>query len=551
MSICLQKVEIDGHTVQLFQNEEGGHITGYSFARDKYYPDPMQQLPDDFEPIRFSKTPEEIAEEIAEIKEYPTLALPARKLRKETLERFDIKTGVSEMDGETITTIHFPSKVNGEVTGYKTKLIDPKKFWSVGEVIEADLFGWEQALASGSNKLFVVEGELDVAATYQMLKDNAAGGKWADLDPAIVTVPNGAGAAKAALAKKASEINKHFDSVVFVFDMDKAGQDAIAECVRIYPDATVASLPANDPNACLIEGRPKAFCRAVLFKSTKPKNTRLVKGSTLREAAGKKPEWGISYPWDGITQLTRGKRRGEVVYWGAGVKMGKSELVNVLAEHTIVEHDMPCFIVKPEEALARSYKMLVSKAAGKIFHDPKIEFDQEAWDKYEPMIGDKAIFIDVYQFVDWDVLKEDIRYAVVGEGVHDIIIDPITAFTSNMSSSEANEFLIGMTAELASMAKDLQFSADIFCHLKAPTQGEAHERGGHVLSTQFAGSRSMMRSCHYMFGLEGNKDPDIPIEERNLRDLILLEDREFGEVGRVPLYWDWHTALFNEVVQRG
>ena len=57
----------------------------------------------------------------------------------------------------------------------------------------------------------------------------------------------------------------------------------------------------------------------------------------------------------------------------------------------------------------------------------------------------------------------------------------------------------------------------------------------------------MARSCNYAIGLEGNKDPDLDLSERNMRQLVLLADREFGESGRVKLYWDYKTGLFNEV----
>jgi hypothetical protein len=50
-----------------------------------------------------------------------------------------------------------------------------------------------------------------------------------------------------------------------------------------------------------------------------------------------------------------------------------------------------------------------------------------------------------------------------------------------------------------------------------------------------------------MVGIEGNKDPDLEREERNLRDLVILEDREFGITERVPLYWDHKTGMFNEI----
>ena len=57
----------------------------------------------------------------------------------------------------------------------------------------------------------------------------------------------------------------------------------------------------------------------------------------------------------------------------------------------------------------------------------------------------------------------------------------------------------------------------------------------------------MARSCNYALGLQGNKDPELSEEERNTRHLVLLADREFGEVVDVTLYWDKNTNLFNEM----
>jgi twinkle protein len=101
--------------------------------------------------------------------------------------------------------------------------------------------------------------------------------------------------------------------------------------------------------------------------------------------------------------------------------------------------------------------------------------------------------------------------------------------------------------ELAAMALDLNTVIFIFCHLRNPDGGPPHERGGEVLSSQFAGSRAMARSCNLMLGLEGNRDPNLSNEEKNLRTLVLLEDREFGQTGRFKLFWDERTGLFNEI----
>ena len=116
-----------------------------------------------------------------------------------------------------------------------------------------------------------------------------------------------------------------------------------------------------------------------------------------------------------------------------------------------------------------------------------------------------------------------------------------------MDAASANVKLQEIAQELSAMALDLDILIFIFCHLRNPDAGPPHERGGEVLSSQFAGSRAMARSCNLMLGLEGNRDPNLSPEERNMRTLVLLEDREFGEVGRFKMYWDRNSGIFQEV----
>lgn len=550
MSNCVEKIPCpkcgSPDNKQVF--EEDGKYTAYCFGCGDYDHDPYKDKPEGYKPVFLKKDPAEVAKELYEISQYPVMELPERGLYKETLEYFGIRIGLSQVDGESPAILYRPYEKDGEFMAYKAKILENKKTWSHGNQREVEPFGWRQAVHSGSPKLIITEGEEDAMAMYQMIKESNKHTEYKDLIPAVISLPHGAAGAVKDLAPYTHTIDKTFKETILAFDMDEVGQQWAEEVVKnVLPTASIAKLPAKDANACLMEGRAKACVRAVLWNSTPPKNTRIIKGSSLREKAKKKPEWGRPWPWAKLTDLTRGRRRGETIYFGAGVKMGKSELVNAIAKQVIVDDGLPCLLVKPEEDTAKTYKMLVGKAAGRIFHDPKIEFDEVAWDKHEPEIGDKALIVDSYQFVDWDTLKNDIKYSVVAEDVQDVILDPITAFTNQMTSAEANEFLVNMAAELSAMAKDLDFTAYIFCHLKAPAQGNPHEMGGSVLSNQFAGSRAMMRSCNYMIGMQGNKDPELDDNERNCRDLIVLEDREFGSVGKVPLWWDKNTGLFKEL----
>lgn len=551
---CLVKIpheKCGSHdALQVFENEDKT-VSGYCFKCHTYIANPFgdSKLAEDVirdNPKPLAKTPEQIREEMEEIEGLGSCDLVERRLRKSSLDYFGVKVGYDEADGKTPRLVFFPMTKDGSVVRYKVRTLGQKRMWSIGVDNDVDMFGWDQALGSGAKKIIITEGEYDAIALHKILETYTPD-NYKDYIPAVVSLPNGSSSAAKAISKAYPKLKKVFSDVILCFDEDEAGQAAAQEALKILPDAKTVTLPCKDPNEALMKGMGKAVWRAVTFAADKPKNTRLIKGSELREAAMKRPEMGLSWPYEGLTKLTRGIRRGETNYFGAGVKMGKSELVNDIAKHLMVVHDLPVLLCKPEEDKAETYRRLVGKVAGRIFHDPDVDFDEEAFVAGDKLVGDKAIIVDNYQFVNWDNLKDDIRYAVNNEGVHDIIIDPVTCFTSGMSASDTNEFLVAWSAELASMAKDLNFTSYIFCHLKAPETGPSHERGGQVLSTQFTGSRAMMRSCHLMIGLEGNKDPDLAVEERNIRKLKVLEDRNFGATGVVKLYWDYHNGLFNEM----
>lgn len=532
--------------------EEDGRVTGFCFSCKAFEPDPLGGNTMEKAGIaRTTRSPEEIQKELDEIAQYKSADLPDRKIGRATMEYFGTKVSLDEERQEKVAIHYYPYEPlsDGEQTGYKCRIVEGKKIFSIGNMKDVLPFGWSKAIASGSPKLFITEGEIDAMSLFSVIMKRNAGGQYESNIPAVVSIPHGAASAGKDIAKIAPIIRKHFKEVVLVFDMDDAGKRAVEDVLKILPDAKVATLPCKDVNECVLNGNVKALFNAIMFNAGVPKNTRLILGSALREAAKVRPTMGLSWPWEGMTKLTRGIRRGEVYYYGAGVKMGKSEIVNAIAAHMITVHHSKVLLVKPEEATGETYKRLVGKVAKRIFHDPDVQFDEEAFDRAEPTIGDNAIILDSYQFVDWETLKGDIRYAVQTYGVKDVILDPITVFTAGISAAEANDFLIKMSQELAAMAKDLDFTAHIFCHLKAPSQGDSHERGGAVLSTQFTGSRGMMRSCHMMIGMSGNKDPELPDDERNTRYLTILEDRQFGVSGSIKLFWNKENGEFMELTK--
>lgn len=567
---CVEKIkyEIDGkkYTCQVFAHEDG-KVDGYIFSIGKYIEDPYGDGRTSKDvTIPEKKTDEEIQEELYEIAAYPTITIETRKLRSDVLDLFGVKTSLSESDGKTPTAAYYPYFIGSTLTGYKVKSLDgSKKFYSVGSLKGVDLFGWHLAVKSGAKRLIIVEGEDDAIALTKIIEKNTKE-QYKDFIPAVISLAHGSGSAKRDLTRMKNEINKHFREIVLCFDQDEAGEKAVKEAKLVLPNAQVANLPLKDAQQCLAEGRSRAAFNAVTFNIQDVKNTKLVFGADLHAEGRKEPTWGdLTWPWDHLNQTTRGIRFGETIYVGAGVKMGKSEFVNALAAHFIKEHEIKVFMAKPEESNVKSYKLLAGKIVGRVFHDPKREFDYDAYDEAGKVLEDKVAMVNLYQHLGWETLKSDIISAVEW-GAKAVFIDPITNLTNGENAGDANSKLQEIAQELASMAMDYKIVIFIFCHLKAPEGNIAkekrekfyhdgkyiglgncpHEHGGDIYSSQFAGSRAMMRSCNLMIGIEGNKDPDLSEEIRNLRQIKLLEDREFGETGTFQLYWDRNTTLFKE-----
>lgn len=534
--------------LQVFE-KENGEVNGWCFACETFVPDPLGEHTLESFPVkkRIRKTKEEIEAEIAEISTYPVEDLPDRRLRASSLDKFGVKLGFDEETGTTVRFHFYPYTKNGKLTSYKTRLVEEKKMWSVGDQTDVDLFGWEQAVATGAKRLIITEGELDAVALDRILEMHTPD-KWKEYTPAVCSLPHGASAAGKDLARLATKIRRHFKEVSFCFDGDKPGEAATEEACKVFPEATTIVLPAKDANDCILKGKTKAAYKAAVFNKEKPKNTRLVWGELLFEEAKKPAEWGIPWPWDGLNDATRGIRWGETWYLGAPQKTGKSVTVDTLIAHFIKNLNLKVFAAKPEEPNVKTVKKVAGKIVGKIFDDPKIDFDEEAYDEACKIIGGNLALVNVYQNLEWDTLKGDI-IAAANEGCRVAIIDPVTVLTNHLSAADANTELQKIAQEASILAMDYQLIIFITCHVRNPPAGEPLERGGKVLPGMFAGSRAMARSCNGMLALEGNRDPSLPEEERNLRKLVLLENRETGEVGEWGLYYNPVTGLFTEVRQ--
>ncbi len=524
-------------------------------------------------------------ETMKDVEGYPILAIPERFISKSTAEHFNIRTALSQEDGKTPIAHYFPYTIDLEVVGWKKRdltvpKVSPYHFSVIGfQSAKCDLWGMASANKTGGKKVFVTEGEYDAAAVWEVLK-----GEYPQGNPNVVSISNGTANAVQNIGQKQNQafLRKFNEPPVLVFDADKAtqeerekqkimkGKDAIAAVYGLMPDIQIADLPTDlDPIDMIKDGMAKQL----YWLCMKPKAyvpDGFVKYETFQQKASELPKLGKPWPWPSMTKLSLGRRVGEGHYIGAGVKIGKSELVNQLSEHVIKVEGGRIALFKFEEEPEITCKKVAGKMFGKDFTNPEKVifvgddgvlrdiygkeiydvshgyFDQETLTKAVDGVGDNIIYYNNYGACSWDVVKGAIRHAVLVEGVTDVVLDPISRMVAGVSAAEANTLLERFADELSKMAKDLGFIYYCFCHLKSPDSGQPHERGGKVMSHQFTGSRAMMRSTYYMWGIERNKDPDLDPKERNTSTIVLLEDRKYGRSGYFKVYYDQETGDYLE-----
>lgn len=526
-------------------------------------------------------------ETIDDVLNFPYLAIPERFISDKIAKYLGIRTKADASGAHLAHYFPYYKRINNKLvlSGFKKRdLTIPKKdryhITTIGKV-DSDclLFGAHVAETQNTfdQAIWVVEGEYDVGAVLASVTQNRTQNSFL---PLVVSIGLGTlNAAKHMAADSNMELLKKYPHVVVGFDNDAATAEELGRGIKKGREATadVANLlgdkiriayydPGFDPCDMMKAGKGREMYWS--FRKPAPyKPAGFIEYSDFRSEAVKMPEMGRTWPWPELTKLTLGRRDGEGYYFGAGVKMGKSELVNQLAHHVIAVEGRPVALFKLEEQPAMTCKKVAGKLFHKQFHNPeKVRFEGgvdvwgnhisdmaegyfteeelvEACDK----VADNVIYFNHYGTVRWDDLKEKIRHAVMKEGCKDIVIDPLTKLTQGMTARDANEELERISDEIATMSKDLGFTYYFFCHLKAPpSDKKPHELGGKVQSNQFTGSRAMMRNCYYMLGLERNKDDLLPDEIRNMSELVLLEDRAFGRTGRVKLWYNVDTGDYLE-----
>lgn len=456
-------------------------------------------------------------------------ALQKRGLTEDTCRKFGYQVGRDKHD--TLVQIAPYYDETGAMVAQKLRYAN-KDFKFIGEPKRAVLFG--SNLWNNGKKLVITEGEIDAMSVSQ-----AQNNKWP-----VVSIPNGAPAAKKSLAKCLDYLNG-FEEVILMFDQDDPGRKAAVECAELFPPGKckIASLPLKDANECLQAGREQDIIQAIWnAKPYRPDG--LVSVADLMDDLTKPVE--IGYPWwlQPLTDLTFGRRKGEIYGVGAGTGVGKTDFLTQQIAYDITTLGLKVGTIFLEQKPTETAKRVAGKIKGRRFHVPNSGWSNDELLEAVTSLNGKLVMYDSFGETEWDVIKGKIRFMAVAEGIELIYLDHLTAMADTADEKGSLEQIM---KEMAGLANELGIIITFVSHLTTP-EGKPHEEGGRVTIRHFKGSRAIGFWSYFMFGLERDQQHDDP-RLRQVTTFRILKDRYTGQATGETIYlgYDGDTGLLSQI----
>ena len=531
-----------GNHLILFEGDDGSKFGKCN--KCGHYEPPTGNL--EFVPRR-ERTPEEIRAELEEVAELPQFALDSRRISLSAVKWFDVRVGLSELDGKEVVEHYYPRTRDRDIVAYNVRNLAPKGFYYRGSPSGGvEPFGYAQLSHKnvGHKKLIIVEDELSAMSVWDIVQSKL-GEKWKHLRQAVISWSAGVGSAGRDLQFLQEQgILGRFEEIIYVHDNDEAGRESVDKVRILVPDCKFVCMPLKDVNDMHMAGREQEAWAAILFEG-KPKSPDCaVSVRDIRDEANKPPEWGKSYPWDGLTKLTYGQRDGEIISLGGGTGIGKTLLAHQIAAWNITEHKENAGVFLLEENVNNSLKNIAGKVARKAFHRPDIEFDEVAFNDACDQLDGKLFLWRNKGQNDWDNIKECLRYWAVVENVKSVFIDNVTCLTNHLSPSEQNTEIARIATDIAGLADELNIRIFIFSHLNPPGGKLSHEEGAEVKEHQFTGSRALQRWSQLIIGFERNKQATG--DEKHDSRIRVIKDRNYGNTGLVYTRYTVDTGCLDE-----
>ena len=455
--------------------------------------------------------------------------LQSRKISEKTCELFK-----TYRDGDKLR--HYYYDGTGKLVGAKVRTAD-KQFKCEGVV--NSLFGmqnFKHVTGNSNKKLVITEGEMDAMSVWEAQPD------WP-----VVSIPNGAAAAKKAIQKNYEWIN-YYDKIILFFDSDEAGQKAAQEAAAVLPPGKVyigALEDYKDASEALSAGDSKAIREVHGFRHLPYKPDGIVDAKSLLDViTTPSPAADHDYPFQGLQSKLHGIRYGELVTITAGSGIGKSSFCRDLCTHLLNKGERVGYLAL-EESNRRTALGLMSAAVGRSLHLG--EHDRsELVDAFDKTIGTWNLHLfDGFGSYDPDHIYERIEYMASALETRVVFLDHLSILLSGLDGISDERRMIDTTmTKLRSLVERTGISLFLVSHLRRTTSDVNHEEGARVTLGQLRGSASIAQLSDACIALERDQQSG---SANNATTVRVLKNRYSGEVGvACQLTYDLSTCKFNE-----
>jgi len=455
--------------------------------------------------------------------------LKARRIPESICKQY--KYGVGTLGGKACQVATYYTKEKQPIA-QKVRFKD-KTFKFLGETKEALMYG-QQLWGSGGKKLTITEGEIDALSVA-----TAFDGKYP-----VVSLSTGAQSAKKEIAKHLEWITS-FEEIYLWFDNDEPGRKAVDDVISILPIGKVKIVRHSeykDANELLVNKGKSSVINA-FYNAEDYKPEGILLPSEIKEEALKPVEVGRPWFFDRLTEVTYGRRLGEIVSLGAGVSVGKTDVVMTSIAYDLKQgYKVASFML--EQSTRETLLRIAGKIDGCFYHLPDQATDSEQLSK--TIDGMQGLYIyDNFGMIDWEVIQNKIKFLHHNYGVEHFYIDNLTAL--NAAADDERRNLDKLMAEVAGLAQELNIWILLVSHLNPPKKGASHEAGGKVEQHMFTGSRAIMRWSALMIGVERNTIHEDE-EERQKGLIRIIKDRFSGQAtGKtIGFRYDKDTGILYE-----
>lgn len=444
-----------------------------------------------------------------------------RGISERTMEKYNAVAGFKGDELDSIVYSYKSPTVTDEEAVGKVRYVgvETKKgknpFSTFGKLNDEGLYGKHVHTAGSLPSITIFEGQDDALTGDTVFGDRSACLSVQSASTALRDI------------KKDREYINSFDKIIFWFDNDQAGKEALDKVIKaglfdFNKMFIVGETSYKDANDYLqADERKEIF---TIWKSAKKYTPDGIIStfSEIENALNKANEDQIgTYPFETLQHNLFGLHRGEVIIFKAPEGIGKTETFRAIEHHLLKTTDKRIGIIHLEEDDGTTIKAIATYELGVpcVLPDYGVT-KKEIFDAYVKAVGNREDRVYMHSHFgadDPDVILDNIRFLTTVCGCDFIFLDHITMLVTGLGDDgDERRKLDYISTKLKLMAKEIGFCLVMISHVNDDGQTR--------------GSRNITKIANTVVDIFRNKVAD-DIRERNTTYYTIEKARLGGRTG--------------------